>query len=46
MNFQVIPGYDYVLEITPPEAGEYTILCNEFCGVGHHLMSGKLIVKE
>lgn len=46
MNFQVVPGYDYVLEITPPEAGEYTILCNEFCGIGHHLMSGKLIVKE
>lgn len=46
MNFEVVPGFDYVLEITPPEAGEYTILCNEFCGLGHHLMSGKLIVKE
>ena len=44
MNFQVLPGYDYVLTITPTEAGEYTVICNEFCGIGHHLMVGKIIV--
>jgi cytochrome c oxidase subunit 2 len=46
MNFQILPGYVYVLTLTPPKAGSYTIICNEFCGIGHHLMSGQIIVKE
>jgi len=45
MNFQAVPGYEYVLTIKPTESGEYTIVCNEFCGIGHHLMKGKIIVK-
>ncbi len=44
VNFQVVPGYDYGLRITPTEAGDFRIVCNEFCGVGHHLMVGKVIV--
>ena len=44
VNFQVVPGYDYGLRITPTEAGDYRIVCNEFCGVGHHLMVGKVTV--
>lgn len=44
VNFQVVPGYDYGLRITPTEAGDFRIVCNEFCGVGHHLMLGKVIV--
>lgn len=45
MNFQVMPGYDHVLTISPTRAGEYTIVCNEFCGIGHHAMIGKIIVE-
>ncbi|MDH5752170.1 MAG: cytochrome C oxidase subunit II [Deltaproteobacteria bacterium] len=45
LNFQVVPGYDYALTITPNQAGEYKIMCNEFCGIGHHLMVGKVIVE-
>ena len=26
--------------------GEYPIACNEYCGVAHHMMVGKLIVKK
>ncbi len=44
MNFQVYPGYDYVLRFKPTEVGEYKVLCNEFCGIGHHTMIGKIIV--
>jgi cytochrome c oxidase subunit 2 len=45
MNFQILPGYDHVLTITPTgDAREYTIMCNEFCGIGHHTMTGKIIV--
>ncbi len=46
LNFQVLPGQDYVLTFTPTTAGEYRILCNEYCGIGHHLMTGKITVKE
>jgi cytochrome c oxidase subunit 2 len=46
MNFMVIPGYDYVLKFKPTETGEYKIICNEFCGIAHHTMIGKMIVYE
>jgi cytochrome c oxidase subunit 2 len=46
LNLQLIPGYDYVLKFTPNAAGEYHIVCNEFCGIGHHEMVGKLYVVE
>lgn len=45
MNFQIMPGYDHVLTITPTISGEHQIICNEFCGIGHHLMTGKIIVE-
>jgi len=45
MNFQVVPGYDHVLTITPTSSGEFTIVCNEFCGIGHDQMFGKIIVE-
>ena len=46
INFQVVPGFDYGLRVTPDEAGEFHIVCNEFCGVGHHIMVGKVIVVD
>ncbi|MBW7844367.1 MAG: c-type cytochrome [Bacteroidia bacterium] len=46
MNFQVYPGYDYVLRFKPTELGEFKIVCNEFCGIGHHTMIGKVVVIE
>jgi cytochrome c oxidase subunit 2 len=46
LNLQILPGYDYVATITPTQAGEFSILCNEFCSIGHHLMVGKIIVTE
>jgi cytochrome c oxidase subunit II len=45
MNFHVLPGYDHVLTITPTRPGRYPIICNEFCGIGHHQMSGLIIVE-
>lgn len=46
MNFQVVPGYDHVLTLTPTSSGEFSIVCNEFCGIGHHLMTGRILVEE
>lgn len=45
INVQVLPGYQHVLTITPNRAGTYAIVCNEFCGIGHHKMVSKLYVK-
>ena len=46
INVQVHPGYEHVLTVTPDRAGEYTIVCNEFCGLGHHMMLGKIFVTD
>ncbi|MCO6461783.1 MAG: c-type cytochrome [Saprospiraceae bacterium] len=46
MNFQVYPSYDYLLEFKPTEPGEYKVICNEFCGIGHAGMIGKIVVIE
>jgi cytochrome c oxidase subunit 2 len=46
LNFQVVPGYDYGLRVTPNKSGDLRIICNEFCGVGHHIMTGKILVEE
>lgn len=46
VNFQVVPGYDYALEVTPTASGDFRIICNEFCGIGHHMMVGRVIVVD
>jgi cytochrome c oxidase subunit 2 len=42
---QVIPGETQKGVYTFEKPGTYTILCLEFCGVGHHLMRGQLTVE-
>ncbi|MCO6411355.1 MAG: hypothetical protein J5I92_01300 [Thiogranum sp.] len=46
INMQILPGYEMVLNITPDVAGEYGVVCNEYCGIGHHTMLGRIYVKE
>ncbi|HEX7045800.1 MAG TPA: cytochrome C oxidase subunit II [Burkholderiales bacterium] len=45
INLQIVPGYEMVITITPDESGEYSIVCNEYCGINHHNMVGKIYVK-
>jgi len=35
-----------VMTLTPQDTGKFSIVCNEYCGIGHHTMIGKLIVRE
>lgn len=44
-NKMVISGYVSQFTMTFQWPGEYLIACNEFCGLGHHLMQGRLIVE-
>lgn len=45
INLQVLPGYEMVITVTPNKTGTNTIMCNEYCGIGHHTMLGKIYVK-
>jgi cytochrome c oxidase subunit 2 len=40
----VIPGYVSQFTTQFDEPGEYVVVCNEYCGVGHHTMAGRLHV--
>ena len=44
-NAMAIPGYVSQFTVTFPKPGQYTIACNEYCGLMHHMMVGKLVVK-
>lgn len=46
VNFQIVPGYDYGLRIVPYSVGDFRVICNEFCGIGHHTMVGKVLVLD
>lgn len=46
INIQVHPGYEHIITLTPTDAGEFSIVCNEYCGIGHHMMTGRIRVAE
>ena len=45
INIQIVPGFEHVVTVTPNQSGTYSVVCNEFCGIGHHKMVGRLYVK-
>ena len=44
-NIVVAPGMTARVSIKATQIGEIRLLCNEYCGAGHHLMKGKIIVE-
>ena len=48
MSTMIVPGYVAEITTTFPKPGEYPVLCNEFCGLGHnHMWSNiSVIAKE
>ena len=46
INVQVHPGYEMVMTITPNQTGVFGIVCNEYCGFGHHTMTGRIYVVD
>lgn len=46
LNFTVAPGHAYGLRFTPDKVGTYKIVCNEYCGLAHHAMTGTITVEE
>jgi len=46
INVEVHPNYELVMTIRPNEAGTFGIVCNEYCGIGHHQMTGRIYIVE
>jgi cytochrome c oxidase subunit II len=46
VNFMMIPGQIARVEAVFTRPGEHLLICHEYCGAGHHLMYGTVIVEE
>lgn len=46
INIQVHPTYEMIFTVKPTSSGEFGVICNEFCGIGHHTMVGKIHVVD
>lgn len=40
------PGTVTTVRLTPEKSGTYDFLCDNFCGIGHEQMDGRIIVKD
>lgn len=45
VNVMLIPGQISRVTHRFAEPGEHILICHEYCGLGHHLMAGKVIVE-
>lgn len=45
-NMMIVPGHISEFTQTFKKTGEFTVLCNEYCGVGHHMMYAVIEVVE
>ncbi|MEZ3162588.1 cytochrome c oxidase subunit II [Halorubrum sp. RMP-47] len=43
-NTMVVPGEVSEITVETDEPQEYGLICNEYCGAGHHVMEGKVNV--
>ena len=46
VNMMLIPGEISANRYTFERPGEYRMVCHEYCGIGHHVMAGRVIVEE
>lgn len=46
INMMLEPGYVSEIVTTFNKTGEHLIICNEYCGTGHHMMSSRIEVVE
>ncbi|HEX6308048.1 MAG TPA: cytochrome c oxidase subunit II [Longimicrobiales bacterium] len=44
LNMMLVPGQVSRNTYSFGEPGEYLLICHEYCGLGHHLMYGRVIV--
>lgn len=44
VKMDMVPGAVSYMWLTPTVPGSYEILCEELCGLGHHVMRGRVVV--
>ena len=45
-KMDMLPGHVTFYWLTPIRTGDFEVLCAEYCGVGHYVMRGRVIVDE
>ncbi|MCC6188374.1 MAG: hypothetical protein IT318_05040 [Anaerolineales bacterium] len=45
LNFMLIPGYAYEVELRFDTPGRFAVSCTEYCGLGHEAMFGQIVVE-
>jgi cytochrome c oxidase subunit 2 len=46
VKMDLVPGMVTYLWLTPTQTGDFEILCEELCGLGHFAMRGRVVVDE
>lgn len=46
ISLEIAPRHVFKATITPDEPGTYLVVCNEYCGLQHHLMKSRIVVEE
>jgi cytochrome c oxidase subunit 2 len=46
LKMDLVPGMVTYYWLEPTKAGEYDLLCEELCGIGHHTMQGRVVVQS
>lgn len=46
VNLMAVPGAVNYARVTFDKAGDYLVVCNEYCGVQHHNMAGRIRVSN
>ena len=46
VKMDLVPGLVSYLWLKPTKVGEFEVLCEELCGIGHFAMRGKVVVDE
>ena len=46
VKMDLVPGLETFMWLEPTKVGEYEVLCEELCGIGHHAMRARVVVDE
>jgi cytochrome c oxidase subunit 2 len=46
LKMDLVPGMVTYFWLTPTRTGEFDILCEELCGIGHHTMQARVVVES
>ncbi len=45
ISLQMLPNYEWIIDMEFDDVGQYVVICNEFCGLGHRAMNTNIFVR-